>query len=124
MYKSNKSLIWLLGAVILVILVPLIFNTVKSKDNNNEYEAETELYVEQIWFKNIEILNSIPIDQSLLIQDEITYYFIDKNKQVDEVELQEGSFNDLGNGKLELKAKYNEGVIHVKVDKDKVIIDE
>ena len=123
MDKNNKSLIWLLGAVILIILIPLIFNVIKSK-NNEEFEAEPELYVEQIWFKNIEMLNHIPIDQSLLIQDEITYYFINKNKKVEEVELQEGSLKDLGDGRLEFKAKYNEGTIYVKVDKDKVIIDE
>lgn len=123
MDKTNKSLIWLLGAVILIILIPLIFNVIKSK-NNDEYETEPELYVEQIWFKNIEMLNSIPIDQNLLIQDEITYYFINKNKKVEEVELQEGSLKDLGDGRLEFKAKYNEGTINVKVDKDKVIIDE
>ena len=123
MDKTNKSLIWLLGAVILIILIPLIFNVIKSK-NNDEYETEPELYVEQIWFKNIEMLNSIPIDQNLLIQDEITYYFINKNKKVEEVELQEGSLKDLGDGRLEFKAMYNEGTINVKVDKDKVIIDE
>lgn len=123
MDKTNKSLIWLLGAVILIILIPLIFNVIKSK-NNEEFEAEPELYVEQIWFKNIEMLNHIPIDQSLLIQDEITYYFIEQNKKVEEVELQEGSLKDLGDGRLEFKAMYNEGTINVKVDKDKVIIDE
>ena len=123
MDKTNKSRIWLLGAVILIILIPLLFNIIKP-NNNDEYEAETELYVEQIWFKNIELLNNIPIDQSLLIQDEITYYFIEQNKKVEEVELQEGSLKDLGNGRLEFKAKYNEGTINVKVDKDKVIIDE
>jgi|GEM_PF-3050988 hypothetical protein len=123
MDKTNKSRIWLLGAVILIILIPLLFNIIKP-NNNDEYEAEPELYVEQIWFKNIELLNNIPIDQSLLIQDEITYYFIEQNKKVEEVELQEGSLKDLGNGRLEFKAKYNEGTINVKVDKDKVIIDE
>lgn len=123
MDKSNKSLLLLIGAIILIILIPLIFNLIKPK-NNDEYEAETELYMEQIWFKNIELLNNIPIDQSLLIQDEITYYFIEQNKKVEEVELQEGSLKDLGYGKLEFKAKYNEGTINVKVDKDKVIIDE
>ena len=123
MDKTNKSRIWLLGAVILIILIPLLFNIIKP-NNNDEYEAEPELYVEQIWFKNIELLNNIPIDQSLLIQDEITYYFIEQNKKVEEVELQEGSLKDLGYGKLEFKAKYNEGTINVKVDKDKVIIDE
>ena len=112
MDKTNKSRIWLLGAVILIILIPLLFNIIKP-NNNDEYEAEPELYVEQI-----------PIDQSLLIQDEITYYFIEQNKKVEEVELQEGSLKDLGNGRLEFKAKYNEGTINVKVDKDKVIIDE
>ena len=120
MDKTNKR-IWLLGAVILIILIPLLFNIIKP-NNNDEYEAEPELYVEQIWFKNIELLNNIPIDQSLLIQDEITYYFIEQNKKVEEV--QEGSLKDLGNGRLEFKAKYNEGTINVKVDKDKVIIDE
>ena len=79
MDKTNKSRIWLLGAVILIILIPLLFNIIKP-NNNDEYEAEPELYVEQIWFKNIELLNNIPIDQSLLIQDEITYYFIEQNK--------------------------------------------
>ena len=123
MDKTNNSRIWLLGAVILIILIPLLFNIIKP-NNNDEYEAEPELYVEQIWFKNIELLNNIPIDQSLLIQDEITYYFIEQNKKVEEVELQEGSLKDLGNGRLEFKAKYNEGTINVKVDKDKVIIDE
>lgn len=123
MDKTNKSRIWLLGAVILIILIPLLFNIIKP-NNNDEYEAEPELYVEQIWFKNIELLNNIPIDQSLLLQDEITYYFIEQNKKVEEVELQEGSLKDLGNGRLEFKAKYNEGTINVKVDKDKVIIDE
>ena len=123
MDKTNKSRIWLLGAVILIILIPLLFNIIKP-NHNDEYEAEPELYVEQIWFKNIELLNNIPIDQSLLIQDEITYYFIEQNKKVEEVELQEGSLKDLGNGRLEFKAKYNEGTINVKVDKDKVIIDE
>lgn len=123
MDKTNKSRIWLLGAVILIILIPLLFNIIKP-NNNDEYEAEPELYVEQIWFKNIELPNNIPIDQSLLIQDEITYYFIEQNKKVEEVELQEGSLKDLGNGRLEFKAKYNEGTINVKVDKDKVIIDE
>ena len=123
MDKTNKSRIWLLGAVILIILIPLLFNIIKP-NNNDEYEAEPELYVEQIWFKNIELLNNIPIDQSLLIQDEITYYFIEQNKKVEEVELQEGSLKDLGNGRLEFKAKYNEGTINVKVDKDKVITDE
>ena len=123
MDKTNKSRIWLLGAVILIILIPLLFNIIKP-NNNDEYEAEPELYVVQIWFKNIELLNNIPIDQSLLIQDEITYYFIEQNKKVEEVELQEGSLKDLGNGRLEFKAKYNEGTINVKVDKDKVIIDE
>ena len=123
MDKTNKSRIWLLGAVILIILIPLLFNIIKP-NNNDEYEAEPELYVEQIWFKNIELLNNIPIDQSLLIQDEITYYFIEQNKKVEEVELQEGSLKDLGNGRLEFKAKYNEGTINVKVDKDKVISDE
>ena len=123
MDKTNKSRIWLLGAVILIILIPLLFNIIKP-NNNDEYEAEPELYVEQIWFKNIELLNNIPIDHSLLIQDEITYYFIEQNKKVEEVELQEGSLKDLGNGRLEFKAKYNEGTINVKVDKDKVIIDE
>ena len=123
MDKTNKSRIWLLGAVILIILIPLLFNIIKP-NNNDEYEAEPELYVEQIWFKNIELLNNIPIDQSLLIQDEITYYFIEQKKKVEEVELQEGSLKDLGNGRLEFKAKYNEGTINVKVDKDKVIIDE
>ena len=123
MDKTNKSRIWLLGAVNLIILIPLLFNIIKP-NNNDEYEAEPELYVEQIWFKNIELLNNIPIDQSLLIQDEITYYFIEQNKKVEEVELQEGSLKDLGNGRLEFKAKYNEGTINVKVDKDKVIIDE
>ena len=123
MDKTNKSRIWLLGAVILIILIPLLFNIIKP-NNNDEYEAEPELYVEQIWFKNIELLNDIPIDQSLLLQDEITYYFIEQNKKVEEVELQEGSLKDLGNGRLEFKAKYNEGTINVKVDKDKVIIDE
>ena len=123
MDKSNKSLLLLIGAIILIILIPLIFNLIKPK-NNDEYEAETELYMEQIWFKNIDLLNNIPIDQSLLIQDEITYYFIEQNKKVEEVELQEGSLKDLGNGRLEFKAKYNEGTINVKVDKDKVIIDE
>ncbi|MBP3916073.1 hypothetical protein [Clostridium sp.] len=122
MYKSNKSLVGLLGAVILIILIPLIFNVVKPK--NDEYEAEPELYVEQIWFKNIELLNDIPIDQSLLIQDEITYYFINNNKQVEKVELQEGSLKDLENGKLEFKAKYNDGMIHVKVNKDNIKIEE
>ena len=116
MDKTNKSRIWLLGAVILIILIPLLFNIIKP-NNNDEYEAEPELYVEQIWFKNIELLNNIPIDQSLLIQDEITYYFIEQNKKVEEVELQEGSLKDLGNGRLEFKAKYNEGTINVKVDK-------
>ena len=123
MDKTNKSRIWLLGAVILKILIPLLFNIIKP-NKNDEYEAEPELYVEQIWFKNIELLNNIPIDQSLLIQDEITYFFIEQNKKVEEVELQEGSLKDLGNGRLEFKAKYNEGTINVKVDKDKVIIDE
>lgn len=123
MDKNNKSLLLLIGAIILIILIPLIFNLIKSK-NNDEYEAETELYVEQIWFKNIEMLNHIPIDQSLLIQDEITYYFIEQNKKVEEVEVQEGSLKDLGDGRLEFKAMYNEGTINVKVDKDKVIIDE
>ena len=123
MDKTNKSRIWLLGAVILIILIPLLFNIIKP-NNNDEYEAEPELYEEQIWFKNIELLNNIPIDQSLLLQDEITYYFIEQNKKVEEVELQEGSLKDLGNGRLEFKAKYNEGTINVKVDKDKVIIDE
>ena len=123
MDKTNKSRIWLLGAVILIILIPLLFNIIKP-NNNDEYEAEPELYVEQIWIKNIELLNNIPIDQSLLIQDETTYYFIEQNKKVEEVELQEGSLKDLGNGRLEFKAKYNEGTINVKVDKDKVIIDE
>ena len=123
MDKTNKSRIWLLGAVILIILIPLLFNIIKP-NNNDEYEAEPELYVEQIWFKNIELLNNIPIDQSLLIQDEITYYFIEQNKKGEEVELQEGSLEDLGNGRVEFKAKYNEGTINVKVDKDKVIIDE
>ena len=84
MDKTNKSRIWLLGAVILIILIPLLFNIIKP-NNNDEYEAEPELYVEQIWFKNIELLNNIPIDQSLLIQDEITYYFIEQNKKVEEV---------------------------------------
>ena len=54
----------------------------------------------------------------------VSYYFIEQNKKVEEVELQEGSLKDLGNGRLEFKAKYNEGTINVKVDKDKVIIDE
>ena len=50
MDKTNKSRIWLLGAVILIILIPLLFNIIKP-NNNDEYEAEPELYVEQIWFK-------------------------------------------------------------------------
>ena len=123
MDKTNKSLIWLLGAVILIILIPLVFSLIKPK-NDDKYEVDPELYVEQIWFKNIEMLNYIPIDQSLLIQDEITYYFIEQNKKVEEVELQEGTLNNLGNGKLEFKVKYNDGILNVKVDKDKVIIDE
>lgn len=123
MGSSNKGFIWLIGGVILIILIPLIFSSSKSKEDD-EYEVEPELHVEQIWFKNIEVLDSIPIDQSLLIQDEITYYFIDKNKNVEEVELQADSFVDLGDGKIQFKAKYDKGAITVKVDKDKVIIEE
>ena len=70
------------------------------------------------------MLDDIPIDQSLLIQDEITYYFQDEGKCVEEVELQEGTLNDFGNSKLEFKATYNDGIIIVKVDKDKVTIQE
>ena len=67
MGSSNKGFIWLIGGVILIILIPLIFSSSKSKEDD-EYEVEPELYVEQIWFKNIEVLDSIPIDQSLLSQ--------------------------------------------------------
>ena len=123
MGKNNKSLIGLVGVVFLIVLIPLIFNNIK-RDKDVEYEAEPELHVQQIWFKNIELLNSIPIDQNLLIQDEITYYFKDKDKSVEEVELQEGSFKDFGDNKIEFKVNYKEGVLIVKVDKDKVIIEE
>ena len=102
MSSSNKNFIGILGVVLLIILIPLIFSVIKS-EKENEYEmdinitnnkedetdVESELYVEQIWFKNIEMLDDIPIDQSLLIQDEITYYFQDEGKCVEEVELQE-----------------------------------
>ncbi len=137
MSSSNKNFIGILGVVLLIILIPLIFSVIKS-EKENEYEmdinitnnkedetdVESELYVEQIWFKNIEMLDDIPIDQSLLIQDEITYYFQDEGKCVEEVELQEGTLNDFGNSKLEFKATYNDGIIIVKVDKDKVTIQE
>lgn len=119
--NSNKSLIGLIIVVFLIILISIMFNSTTTK-KEDEYEAEPELYVEQIWFKNIEMLNDIPIDQSLLIQDEITYYL--KEKKIEEVELQQGTLKDFGDYKIEFKVTYNEGTLIVKVDKNKVAIEE
>lgn len=125
MGNSNKGFIGLIGVVILIILIPIVFNSIKTKEGNKyDVEPEPELYVEQIWFKNIEMLNEIPIDQNLLIQDEITYYFKSKEKQVEEIELQEGTLNNQGDNKIEFKAIYNAGIITVKVNGDKVNISE
>ena len=121
--NENKRIVWLIVAVILIITIPLVLKSF-NKNDKDIGEQESELYVEQIWFKNIEMLNNIPIDQSLLIQDEITYYFQNEKKHVEEVELVEGSLKELGDYKLEFKAKYNKGTISVVVDKDKVIIKE
>lgn len=117
---NNKKFIGVIAVVFLIIALPLLFANKKEKSNEND--VEPELYVEQIWFKNIEILDNIPIDQSLLIQDEITYYFQNQNKDIEELELLEGSFKDLGNHKLEFNAEYEGGAIKVLVDKDKVTI--
>ena len=124
MSNGNKTFIGLIGVVFLIILIPLMFNIANVKKNSDEVNSESELHIEQIWFKNIEMLNNIPIDQSLLIQDEITYYFKNKEKIVEEVELKEGTLKDIGDDKIEFKAIYNEGILTVKVDKNKVIIEE
>ena len=119
---NNKRFLGVIVVVFLIIALPLLFANKKEKTNEND--VEPELYVEQIWFKNIEMLDNIPIDQNLLIQDEITYYFQNQNKHIEELELLEGSFKDLGNHKLEFNAEYKDGAIKVLVDKDKVRIKE
>lgn len=121
---NYKRFLLVIIVVFIIVTVPLLFATKKEKSNDKKYEVEPELYVEQIWFKNIELLDNIPVDQSLLIQDEITYYFQNQNKNIEELELLEGSFKDLGNHKLEFDAEYKGGAIKVFVDKDKVTIKE
>ena len=81
-----------------------------------------ELHVNQIYFKNIQVLDELAIDQSLLIQDEVTYFFIENNENVNEVEIVQGSLEQLEEYTYRFKIKYEYGILEVYVNKDKVDI--
>jgi hypothetical protein len=109
--------------MVLILGIPLFFlNKKDNKEIKNNNKFEEELHVDQIYFKNIEILNPLPIDQSLLIQDEVFYFLRDNKEKVDEVEIVQGSLEDLGDFKYRFKIKYKNGILEVYVDKNKVNI--
>lgn len=112
---NYKTWILIICIVFVIVSVPLIFLSKKDSDTKNK--LENELYIDQIHFKNIQELDRLPIDQSLLFQDKITYYFRDIKKSVDEVEVVKGSFKDLGDNKFSFKIKYFGGELDVEVDK-------
>lgn len=111
---------------VVVVIVVIILTFISKKETSKEVvvdgEVEQELHVAQIYFKNIQMLDDLPIDQSLLIQDEIMYYFVEYKKDVYEVELIDGSLEKLGDFKYKFKVKYEGGTLEVFVDKDKISI--
>lgn len=118
-YKKGFALF--LGMVVIVVSVLFLLE----KDNNKTKaipKQTEELNTEQIYFKNIQLLDDLPIDQSLLIQDEITYFFIAEKKDIEEVELIDGSLENLGDYKYKFKVKYKDGTLDVFADKNKVDI--
>ena len=117
-YKKGFALF--LGMVVIVVSVLFLLE----KDNNKTAipKQTEELHTEQIYFKNIQLLDDLPIDQSLLIQDEITYFFIAEKKNIEEVELIDGSLENLGDYKYKFKVKYKDGILDVFADKNKVDI--
>ena len=123
--EDNKGYFVLAGILIVFLGGYIAYSSVKvDKDKENkEIKQEYELNVDQIWFKNIEVL-VMPIDQSLLAQDKIELYFREQNKDVDEVEIIKESFKDLGEHKYTFKATYKDGEIEVNIDKDIVEIKE
>lgn len=64
----------------------------------------------------------MPIDRSLLIQDEVSYFLRDNKENVDEVEIVQGSLEDLGDYKYRFKIKYKYGILEIYADKDKINI--
>ena len=124
--NSVKTWIKIITILFLLISVPLFFlSKSDEKNNNNEYvEKMEELYVEQIYFKNIEELNDLSIDQSLKFQDELTYYFKDLELNVEEVEIIKDSLEKVDENKYIFKVKYEDKNLDVLIDKDKINITE
>lgn len=123
--ESYKTWVTIFIIIFLLILIPLIFIQHKnSKDNSKNNKLSEELHIEQIYFKNIQELDTLPIDQSLLFQDELSFYFKDKGQSVEEVEIEKGSLKDLGNNKCEFIVKYKNKKLKISIDKDKVTIQE
>ena len=124
--NSVKTWIKIITILFLLISVPLFFlSKSDEKNNNNEYvEKMEELYVEQIYFKNIEELDDLSIDQSLKFQDELAYYFKDLKVNVEEVEIIKDSLEKIDENKYIFKVKYEDKNLDVFINKDKVDIIE
>lgn len=124
-YKKHLALFFI---IVLALSMPLIFsNKRNTKTTKNTNKVEEELYIDQIYFKNIQVLDELPIDQSLLIQDKVSYFFSDNKEEVDKVEIIQGSLEHLGGSedfKYTFKIKYKHGILEVYADKDRVDIEK
>lgn len=57
-----------------------------------------------------------------IIQDEVTYFFIENNENVNEVEIVQGSLEQLEEYTYRFKIKYEYGILEVYANKDKIDI--
>lgn len=122
--EDYKKSIVLLFLMVFILSLGIIFISKDSKKEsvNQDDNFLEELHVNQIYFKNIQVLDELAIDQSLLIQDEVTYFFIENNENVNEVEIVQGSLEQLEEYTYRFKIKYEYGILEVYVNKDKVDI--
>ena len=74
--EDYKKSIVLLFLMVFILSLGIIFISKDSKKEsvNQDDNFLEELHVNQIYFKNIQVLDELAIDQSLLIQDEVTYF--------------------------------------------------
>ena len=122
--EDYKKSIVLLFLMVFILSLGIIFISKDSKKEsvNQDDNFLEELHVNQIYFKNIQVLDELAIDQSLLIQDEVTYFFIENNENVNEVEIVQVSLEQLEEYTYRFKIKYEYGILEVYVNKDKVDI--
>jgi hypothetical protein len=122
--EDYKKSIVLLFLMVFILSLGIIFISKDSKKEsvNQDDNFLEELHVNQIYFKNIQVLDELAIDQSLLIQDEVTYFFIENNENVNEVEIVQGSLEQLEEYTYRFKIKYEYGILEVYANKDKIDI--